>query len=173
MDPLRFHAEVELKVPGDDIFALADDLPRLVSIETHLAEARWVTPGLTRAGSTAEIVAEIPFTVPLVRRLLGRTHGTVRVIEWDAPAALVAAYAGPTLEARVDVRVEDRGDGDIAIVRGQLEPRQRWAATLLRPLHPLLEVLVVRSIHRGARRLQAALLASEATGRDAFVSGTE
>jgi hypothetical protein len=173
MEPLRFNAEVPLTVPGDELFALADDLPRLVSLERHLAEARWVTPGAARAGSAAEIVAEVPFTVPLVRRLLGRTHGTVRVIKWDAPVALVAVFSGPKLEGRVDVRVEDRGDRAIAIVRGQLEPRQRWAAPLLRPLHPLLEALIGRSIQRGARRVQAALSAEGTESRDAFPSGAE
>jgi hypothetical protein len=157
VDGIRIDHDIEIEAPRLALFALVGDLPRYVEIEPHLLSARWLTSGPVRAGSVAEVVVAIPFTVAVVRRAIGAPRGRVTVTSWKPPTELTAEFEGRTVTVRAAIQLTERDGVQIAGVRGVIAPQARWAGVLLRPVRPVLEMLVVRSIERGLRRVEVAL----------------
>jgi hypothetical protein len=154
---IRIDQDVETTVPSQALFALVDDLPRYVKIEPYLLSAYWLTSAPVGAGSVAEVVVAIPFTMAVVRRAIGALHGRVTVTGWKPPTELAGEFEHRTVAVRVTIQVTERQGVQIACVRGVINPRSRAARVLLQPVRPVLEMLVARSIERGLRRVEAAL----------------
>jgi hypothetical protein len=157
MDGIRIDQDIETEVPSQALFALVDDIARYVEIEPYLLSACWLTSGPVGAGSVAEVVVVIPFTMSVVRRAIGAVRGRVTVTSWKPPIELAAEFEGRTVAVRVAIQLTERDGVHIARVRGVMVPRARVARVLLRPVRPVLEMLVARSIERGVHRIEAQL----------------
>ena len=159
MHGISFDHEVAVSVSDTALIALVVDLSRYTEIEPNLVSAQWVAPGPIGVGSVAQIVAEVPFSLVIVRRLIGTQRGIVTVTRWDPPSALGAVFDARGVTVRATMQLNKiRGGGVVVGVRGVITPRNQWVAAALTPVLPMLERLVERSIERGVRRVEAALL---------------
>jgi hypothetical protein len=103
-------------------------------------------------GSRAEIAARIPFTVPIVRHLVGQLHGTATLDEFDPPFKLTYSLATPQGVGRIAVLFSETATGCLVSVDGWTLPRSSIAKMTLLPLASLLDRLASRAIDRGIHR---------------------
>ena len=71
-----------------ELCALAVDFDTYRTLEPCLEQATWITAGPPRAGGRAEVVARIPFTVPLIQHVIGPTAGMATLERYDPPRGL-------------------------------------------------------------------------------------
>jgi hypothetical protein len=154
---IPIHHEFLVEVRSDELFALIADLPRYVEIEPRLVSARWLTDGPLDAGAVAEIATDIPFSLTTMRRIFGVTSGLVTLMEWDPPRAMSARLESHAVVVRASVQLAESTGGSIASLQGVLVPLQRSMAVVIRPLRPLLVMLIRRSLERGLRRAERGL----------------
>jgi hypothetical protein len=149
---IPLHAIVETTAPADELAALPFDFDRYVVAEPRLRSARWLDGGGPHVGARAEIVAVIPYTVPLIGRVLGAPEAVATVTEWAPPRGLAASFEGKRFAGLVGVGLEPFGSGSRVTVDGVVAARSRYAGLALRPLTPLLAALATRAIERGVQR---------------------
>jgi hypothetical protein len=159
--PIPFGSELCLGVSVDELLGLVADPSSYVEVEPRLVRARWVTPGAISVGSMAELVLDIPFTLPAVRRAFGLISGLMTVTDWEPPRLLSAQFESRAVAVRAEVHIEQVGGVEVASFRGELVPHQRVPAMISRPFRPLLAMLMNRSMERGLRRAEAGLVARE------------
>jgi hypothetical protein len=153
---IGFAAVVRVGVPGDELCALALDLPRYARAEPRLRSADWIDGGPAGVGATAEVVGDIPFSLPLFEALIGQPRGIARLEELDPGSSL--AYSLETPRARGYLRAdftEDRG-GTLVDVRGWICPRSRAGRRSLRPLAQMLSPVVSGMVGRAVVRAASA-----------------
>jgi hypothetical protein len=150
---------LEVATPVDQLIELLRDPQQLVAIEPRLIAARWVDAGAPRPGSRAVIVTDIPYTVPLVARLIGSPRGQVTITRWEPPRHLACRFVTAAGDGHVDLRTRDA----IVEVDGLFRPVSPLARRLLRPFRGRLERLASRAIARGTRRIEAALAGADRT----------
>lgn len=131
-----------------------------VASEPRLVSARWLDSGAPQVGAQGEVVTDMPFTVPLVRRLIRNPRGIVTVTEWSPPRRCACRFEGSGLEGAVTLDMLDEGARRRIDVNGVIAPTSGLAGMLLRPLHPQLERLAARSVRRGMGRLERYLAES-------------
>lgn len=158
-NPLRIHQQLDLAVPASAVFIALADPEHLLKAFRHVRSADWLTDPPVRAGSTAFIETDVPFTLPVLRRLVGRTGAEVTVEAWEPSKQMDLRFQGLRVRGQVAMRFATSGPGCEARVYGELALRPAYADALIRPLRPLLERLIARSIERGVRRAEAAVLA--------------
>lgn len=156
-DGLRIEQDVKIVASPEALFGLVVDLRRYAEFEPRLVTAEWTSPKRPSVGSTAEIVTEIPFTHRRVRDLLGSPRGVVTITCWDPPKRIGAIFEGRTVVVLVGISLNDQGDSSTATIQGHITPRSWWARIALRPFRSPLEMLIARSVRRGARRLEYGL----------------
>jgi polyketide cyclase/dehydrase/lipid transport protein len=148
-------------VPADacaeELAALPLDFERYVAAEPRLTSARWITQNGPEVGARAEVVADIPFTVQAVRRLIGRQCVTATLIDWRPGHSLAADFEGASIRGWTHVEVEQAGEVSVVRVDGAVEPKRAPVRVALRPLHPALAFLATRAIERGVARAAAAV----------------
>lgn len=154
VDGIRIRQRVLSDVPLDALLATVAEPQRYVASEPRLVSARWLDPGGPRRGARGEVVTDMPFTVPLVRRLIGSPRGTVTVTEWAPPHRCACRFASATLEGELAVAIQARDGALVLDFDGVVTPRSRLAMLMLRPLRRQLERLASRSVRRGMDRME-------------------
>ncbi len=136
--------------------ALATDLPRYVEAEPRLRRARWLDPGEVRQGMRAEVVGDIPFTLPLIRRVIGPPSGIATLEQYAPPGRFTYRLETDRAIGRLEASFADTAAGCVVEARGWIVPRQRLARLVLAPLGPLLREMADQAVARGLRRAVAA-----------------
>lgn len=154
---VAFSTEVDVPVAGDALFALATDLERYTAAEPRLKQARWLDDDAPRVGSRAAIVGEIPFTVPVVRQVVGDPRGTAVLEEFVPPERLTYRLDTGRAQGRMSVAFRDTPDGCVVSVRGWIVPRNVLGRLALAPLAAVLRPLADQAVQRGVLRAAAAL----------------
>jgi hypothetical protein len=160
---VRFHAVVPTQARAEELAALPLDLERYVAAEPRLTSARWIAHHGPEVGARAEVVADIPFTVQTVRRLIGRQRVTATLVDWLPGHRIAADFDGGAIRGWAHVEVEQAGETSVVRVDGALEPKRASVRLALRPLNPGLAFLATRAIERGVARAAAALSAPSST----------
>jgi hypothetical protein len=156
---IRLHATVAAPVSAEELARLPFDFERYVAAEPRLRSARWLHGDDPGVGAEAEVLAEIPFTVPLVGRLLGAPEAHVTVTAWDPPRASGVDFSGRHFTGNATVTLTAVTGGCVVEIDGTITARSRAAAALLRPLTPLLEHRATQALERGVTRAVAYLQA--------------
>jgi hypothetical protein len=154
---VRLHAIVRTDVPAEQLARLPFDFERYVEIEPRLRSARWLTPGGPQVGARAEIVAEIPFTLPLLHRVFGAPEVIATVAEWAPPGRTAAWFEGRRFTGEAGISLSECIGGSDVTIEGHVEARALLGRLALRPLRPLVERLAARAIERGVHRAAAAV----------------
>lgn len=153
---VRLHARVVAAADREALATLPFDFERYVEVEPRLRSAQWLTPGGPGVGKRAEVVVDIPFTVPLVRRVFASADVIATVTEWEPPQRSAITFESHRFTGHAQVRLLSLRDGCRVDVDGRVRPRARLAQVALRPLGPLVERLATRAIERGVGRAAAA-----------------
>jgi hypothetical protein len=151
-------AVVETAAPAGELAALPLDLDRYVAAEPRLRSARWINADGPAVGARASLTADIPFTIPLVRRHFGMVEVIATLIDWTPAESLEVKVAGKDATGSARIRVDATARGSIVHVCGEIEPTRATARLALRPLTPVLELLANRAIERGVRRAADAVV---------------
>lgn len=154
MQDIRIEQRIKIGASAEMLFALIVDPQTYVAIEPRLHSARWLDDGVVRRGARAAVVTNIPFTLALVRALIGAPAGVITVTEWSPTDRLACEFRGATVVGELEVLIEPEGRASILHLNGSVAPRRTSVKWLLRPMRRQLEGLVARSIERGAKRLE-------------------
>lgn len=158
IDGVGLDAAVATHISPRSLADLPFDFVRYVQVEPRLRSAQWLTGDGPQAGAQAEVVAEIPYTVPLVRSLLGTPRALVTVIDWSPPDHASITFDGHRFEGWADINLDERDRGCVVRIHGVVRARSRLASLLLRPLEPQLGRLATRAIARGVLRASESLI---------------
>lgn len=151
--PLVIDTTVQLTATPQQLLDLAFDLDRYVASEPRLVAARWLGEPGPRAGARLVATFSIPFSVPLLRRLVPSTHAEVMLLTWEPPEYVVCRIRTAQTRGEVELVIGRSTGGDVeASVRGLLHIGPAIAGRLLKPLKAHLEALVANAIERGTRR---------------------
>lgn len=154
---VRLHAAVAVDVPAARLATLPYDFEHYVEVEPRLRSARWLTPGGPRVGARAEVIAEIPYTLPVLGRLFGPAEAIATVTEWSPPDRTAVRFEGRRFTGEAGVTLRERQNGSEVQIEGGVRPRARLARAALRTLSPVVERLATRAIRRGVHRAAAAV----------------
>ena len=149
---IRLRAVVETSVTAEELARLPFDFDRYVAAEPRLRSARWLDGDVPRVGARAEVQAEIPYAVPLVRATLGAPTALVTITQWDPPFALAVTFLGTGYRGDARVALARGPTGCRVEITGVVRARHRAASALLLPLTPLLENRASQALHRGITR---------------------
>lgn len=139
-----------------ELCALAVDFDAYRAVEPRLEHATWITAGPPRAGARAEVVARIPFSVPVIRHVVGPPVGAATLERYDPPRGLAYTFISSRAFGRLEATLADRDDGCQVTVVGWVAPRARAGRMALAPLGPVLNVLASRAVARGIDRAERA-----------------
>jgi hypothetical protein len=160
-DELRLRGAAGTPASARELGRLPFELDRYVALEPRLVSAHWTEePPGPRVGACAKVVADIPFTIAFVRRLVGTQEATMTITTWDPPHRAAVAVETRHFVGRAEIEVSDRDQGSEVRVNGIARARSRRVNLALRPIAPLLERLATRSIERGIQRAAAVALAA-------------
>lgn len=154
---IRVRQQVETRLPAAVLFEAFADPRAYVAEEPRILSARWIEdgPGL---GARGEVVADIPFTVPLVRRLFGRCRGTLLLTSWAPPQRCAGSFSGGSFDGGGSVEVRDLGNARVVDVDVAFTPASKVVTLVLTPVRERLERLAANSISRGFARFERASL---------------
>jgi len=153
---IRLQASVWTRSSAEHLTELTFDLDRYVSVEPRLRSARWVNDAQPRVGARVEVVAEVPFSIPLVGALLGAPKGIVTVTRWLPCRELGVTFVAPQFTGCAVVQLRSIDQRTYVQVDGVTRARNRLARLALSPLSSKLEQLATRSISRAIGRIDAA-----------------
>jgi hypothetical protein len=154
---IAFATTVRVGVPPAALCELAIDLPRYVRVEPRLRAARWLEGGGPWVGASAEVVAEISFSTPIMDRVIGPPRGVARLEGLDPGSWLAYSLETPKAEGYLDVHLVERGGATVVTARGWIHPLSATGRAYLRPLAPVLGHVVSRVVSRAVLRAAAAL----------------
>lgn len=152
-----FAVGLEVPTSGSALCALATDFDRYEQAEPRLRSGRWLDPSAPREGAQAEIVGEIPFTVPAVRRVIGHPRGIATLEQFAPPERLAYTLSTPRAHGCLIASFNDTADGCFVDVRGWIVPRHRLGQLALAPLAAVLGPLANQAVRRGLLRAATAL----------------
>lgn len=138
----------------EELFGLIVHPESYVSVEPHVDSMQWLDAGELRPGSRARIVTSIPFRVSAVRRVIGPVEGLLTLSDWNPPSGLACRFESSRLVGVLNVEVRQARATEVHL-RGTLLPRPRYLWYVLRPMKSHLEMLMVRSVDRGAARFES------------------
>jgi hypothetical protein len=149
---IRLQETVTTEASATALAQVPFDFDRYVATEPRLRSARWLVGTGPAVGSEAELVAEIPFTVPVARVVFGAPEAVVTITEWVPPAKASVRFRADRFHGWATITMEDLARGCLVAVEGEVLLRSRLAARLLRPFEARLERLASRAIARGVHR---------------------
>ncbi len=161
MGSIRIEQQVTTVAPLEALIAVALQPGDYVAYEPRLVSARWLDAGAPYVGARMEVVTDMPFTISIVRRIVGNPRGTVTITEWDPPRRFAGHFNGRGLNGEFSVDLHDRGGIRQLDVDGAVTPASKWAWLMLQPLRPRLEQLAAQSVQRGLKRLEGYLAESK------------
>jgi hypothetical protein len=147
--------KLDVGAKGGDLCSLATDFDAYVDVEPRLESARWLDPLAPRAGSRAEVVGDIPFSVPAVSRFVGRPRGVATLERFSPPDGFAYRLETPRASGLLVAEFTATADGCHADVRGWILPKSRAGRIVLAPLAPLLHRLASDAVRRGVLRASA------------------
>jgi hypothetical protein len=154
---IRLEAQERAAAPPETLIDLICDLDRYVTVEPRLTSARWLeTPG-PRAGAKLVLETEIPFTIPVIRRLFRRTETVVTITDWVPPSHGRVELEGIGYAGHLAIDLLPVQHGSQVSITGLLRPTTRRASIAFRVISPLIESLASAAIKRGIQRADAAL----------------
>jgi hypothetical protein len=156
---IPFSTVVAVDADADALCRLAVDLERYTAVEPTLAHAAWLEGGPPRSGSRALVEGEIPFSVPLVRRVVGPPHGTATLERFEPPRVVEYSLSTRRADGVLTARFEQRDDATVVRAAGWIDPHSASARRLLRGLRGPLGQLAANAIRRGVLRAAAGLKA--------------
>jgi hypothetical protein len=154
---IRLAATTHTHARSSELSALALDLNRYVSLEPRLRSARMLDSQPPKVGSEIEITAEIPFSVPLMRALMGPPQGIAKILRWEPDHELEIYFEASRFVGHVTVVLANQEQGTLVDVNGFARPHARLAQLALLPIKPLIEDLAKRSILRAISRIDQAI----------------
>ncbi len=157
---LTFATELDAPTSADALCALAVDFRRYESIEPRLTSARWLDDPPPRAGSRAEVLADIPFTIGAVKRAIGRPHGIATLWEFAPPGRLAYSLETPRAVGCMVAEFSQTKTGCDVRVRGWILPLRVPIQVALAPLTSILEPLASQAVRRGILRAANGLSAA-------------
>lgn len=135
------------------ILEFALDLDRYCRFEPRLIAAYWLDgPVAPAVGARAYVVADVPFTIRLLRPLIGPPSGTATITGWAPGEGLRCELDASAFTGFLEVR-DATGEGIHAVaIRGEILFRSRAAQLVTRPFRSQMETLATRSIERALER---------------------
>lgn len=150
----------ELSVPTNSstqaLLELGLDVERYATIEPVLHSARWLDAPRT-AGARAEVEGAVPFSLPIVERLIGHPVGIARLEQYEPAGSLTYTLVTARAVGFLHVAVLDAGASTHVAITGWFAPRSWPARLALAPLAPLLATLATRAARTVVMRADAAL----------------
>jgi hypothetical protein len=157
---ITFATSANAPTTGHELCALAVDLHRCQLVEPRLKIARWLDDPPPMPGSRAEIAAQIRFSTPIVRRVVGQLQGIATLDEFEPPHRLAYGLATARGVGRIDVLFSEAASGCLVQVDGWILPRSAIAMMALMPLTGMLERLAGQAVNRGILRAAVATVAA-------------
>jgi hypothetical protein len=159
-ESLTIYARVKATASPSAFIELVADLDRYVATEPRLLNATWLTGSAPGEGAVALLETDIPFTVPLVRRLLKRSTTRATMTRWRPPDEAELAIEGRSYVGGVAVHLEEMSGVTYVIITGSIVATSLPLALVIRSIPRYLERLAQRAVVHGVERADEALLGS-------------
>jgi hypothetical protein len=155
---IRLKATVQTRASPAALAELPFDFDRYVEVEPRLRSARWLDGHGPHLGARAEVVADIPYRVPLVRLVFGAPEAVATITTWDPPRRVAVSFEARRFFGSSEIEIEACDNGAQVVIDGAATPRAQMGTRILRPVKPVIERLATRALERGIRRAAAALM---------------
>lgn len=137
---------------GHELCDLATDFDRYAIAEPRLTSGSWIHAGPPFAGAKADVVAEIPFRLPIVRTWFGTPTGRTTLLKYDPPNGLVYSLDAKHATGLLEAEFTRHDEGWSAHVSGWILPRRTMARLALLPVTGPLSQATNAAVLRGLLR---------------------